>query len=285
MLLVTRAQWGARPSRYPLVHIGSTRGVKVHYEGTAVPADLAAPEHHTRCDDRMRDLQRSHLANTREDYSDIAYNYVACPHGYTYEGRGLHHKTAANGNQTLNMAHYAVCAMVGSEGLTHPTDAQLAGIRDAIELLRLHGGAGDEIRGHRDGYATACPGGPLYAWVQAGAKRPAGAGGAKSPAEKPAPSARPRVDLSHVVAAAKRDPNLRQGGTTYKAEVLRVERALHAEGLLAEKWVDGSFGTRTLGAYTAWQKRCGYHGSAADGIPGKASLKRLGDKHGFTVVD
>ncbi|HEY5837180.1 MAG TPA: peptidoglycan-binding protein LysM, partial [Streptomyces sp.] len=48
---------------------------------------------------------------------------------------------------------------------------------------------------------------------------------------------------------------------------------------------DGSFGTRTRDAYAAWQRHCGYTGPAADGIPGKASLARLGEKHGFKVVD
>lgn len=170
MKLVTRAQWGARPSKYDLVFIASTKGVKVHYEGTEVPVDLV--DHHELCDDRMRAIQASHLANVKEDYSDIAYNAVVCPHGSVYEGRGLHHRTGANGNATLNVAHYAVCAMVGDSGLTVPTAGQLAGIRDAIEWLRAEGGAGTEIRGHRDGYATTCPGGPLYAWVQAGAPRP-----------------------------------------------------------------------------------------------------------------
>lgn len=176
MKLVIRSQWGAKPSRYDLVYIASTKGVKVHYEGTAVPASLAEPDNHTKCDDRMRALQASHLANTKENYSDIAYSAVVCPHGYVYEGRGLHHLQAANGNQPLNHAHYSVCGMVGSEGLTKPTTAQLNGIRDAIEWLRAHGGAGDEIRGHRDGYATTCPGEPLYKWVQQGAPRPAGSG-------------------------------------------------------------------------------------------------------------
>lgn len=174
MKLVTRSAWGAKPSKYTLVYIAATEGTKVHYEGTAVPASLANPENHSKCDDRMRDIQASHLANVKEDYSDIAYNFVVCPHGYVYEGRGVHHKTAANGNQTLNHNHYSVCAMVGDSGLTKPTDAQLGGIRDAIELLRNKGGAGDEIKGHRDGYATACPGEPLYAWVKKGAPRPAG---------------------------------------------------------------------------------------------------------------
>lgn len=101
-------------------------------------------------------------------------------------------------------------------------------------------------------------------------------------APKPAP--KPSVSLAHVVYAARHDPAAAQGHTTYKAEVLVVERALAAEKLLASQYVDGSFGTKTVAAYAALQRRYGYSGSAADGIPGKTSLQRLGDKHGFTVT-
>ncbi|MFF4952276.1 peptidoglycan-binding protein LysM [Streptomyces chattanoogensis] len=91
------------------------------------------------------------------------------------------------------------------------------------------------------------------------------------------------VDLSNVVAAAKRDPGLPQGGTTHKADVLIVERALHAEGLLGATWVDGSFGTLTKTAYAKWQRKLGYSGADADGIPGNASLSKLGARHGWKV--
>lgn len=104
--------------------------------------------------------------------------------------------------------------------------------------------------------------------------------GATVPAPAPATV---YVDLSNVIAAAKRDPRLSQGGTTHKADVLRVERALQREGLLAAMWADGSFGTKTREAYTKWQRRCGYSGTAADGIPGKASLTKLGARHGWKV--
>jgi peptidoglycan hydrolase-like protein with peptidoglycan-binding domain len=40
--------------------------------------------------------------------------------------------------------------------------------------------------------------------------------------------------------------------------------------------VDGLFGAMTQDAYRAWQRRCGFRGSDADGIPGKISLQRLG---------
>ncbi|MEU6952062.1 peptidoglycan recognition family protein [Streptomyces sp. NPDC045714] len=168
MKLVTRAQLGWPASAAPSQ--SSTKGVKVHYEGTAVSTKLLTD--HDACLDEWKNIRRSHLANTAENYSDVAYNYAACPHGYLLEGRGLRRRTGANGNQALNTAHFAILGLVGSSGLTEPTDAMLAAIRDGIDLLR-NNGAGNEIKGHRDGYATACPGGPLYAWVKKGAPRPA----------------------------------------------------------------------------------------------------------------
>ncbi|MEU3459179.1 peptidoglycan-binding domain-containing protein [Streptomyces sp. NPDC006733] len=98
------------------------------------------------------------------------------------------------------------------------------------------------------------------------------------------PPAKPLVALARVIAAADRDPGLPQGGTTYPADVLIVERALHAELLLNATWVDGSFGVRTKSAYADWQRRCGFSGRAVDGIPGRESLTRLGTLHDFTVV-
>lgn len=276
MKLVTRSQLGWPASAAPIQT--STKGVKVHYEGTEVSTRLLTD--HEACIAEWKAIRKSHLANTKENYSDIAYNYGACPHGFLLEGRGIGKRTGANGNQDLNRAHYAIVGLVGSEGLTEPTDAMLGAIRDGIELLRKHG-AGTEIKGHRDGYATSCPGGPLYAWVQKGAPRPAGTVTETTPAK-------PRVSLAHVVYAARHDPAAAQGHTSYKAEVLTVEKALKAEGLLSSTYVDGSFGTKTVEAYARWQRSPaggGYVGNAADGIPGKESLKRLGARHGFNVAD
>ncbi|WP_435613287.1 peptidoglycan-binding protein [Streptomyces sp. bgisy159] len=105
--------------------------------------------------------------------------------------------------------------------------------------------------------------------------------GSSMSAAKPS---KPVVSLAHLLTARRKDIPARTGHTTYKAEVLVVERALQAEGLLAAKWVDGSWGTKTDAAYAAWQRRCGYHGSAADGVPGIASLRRLASKRGFTAT-
>ncbi|WP_031189800.1 MULTISPECIES: peptidoglycan recognition protein family protein [Streptomyces] len=277
MKLVTRAQLGWPASAAPAQ--ATTKGVKVHYEGTAVSTKLLTD--HAACIAEWKAIRASHLANKVENYSDVAYNYAACPHGYLLEGRGVGRRTGANGNQNLNRAHYAIVGLVGSSGLVTPTDAMLGAIRDGIDLLRQHG-AGPEIKGHRDGYATTCPGASLYAWVQKGAPRP---GGATTPSKPP--SSKPTVSLAHVVAAARKDPPAAQGHTTYKAEVLLVEKALQAEGYLPADYVDGSFGTKTVSAYARWQRSPaggGYVGKDADGTPGKASLQRLGARHGFTVT-
>jgi hypothetical protein len=101
------------------------------------------------------------------------------------------------------------------------------------------------------------------------------------------PAAKPKVSLAHVVYAARHDPAAAQGHTTHKAEVLTVEKALRAEGLLPSEYVDGSFGTKTITAYARWQRSPaggGFTGDAADGIPGEKSLKLLAARHGFQVV-
>ncbi|ANZ19960.1 CHAP domain-containing protein [Streptomyces noursei] len=99
---------------------------------------------------------------------------------------------------------------------------------------------------------------------------------------QPPAKAKPVVSLAHIRAAAVRDPDRGPGGTTYPSDVRPVESALHAEGLLDSKWCDGSFGSMTRIAYANWQQRTGV-GGPPDGIPGIASLRLLGNKHGFTV--
>lgn len=111
----------------------------------------------------------------------------------------------------------------------------------------------------------------LLAWANPAAPKP--------PAPKPAP--KPSVSLKHIVYAAKHDPAAAQGHTSHRAEVLLVEKALKAEGLLASQYIDGSFGSKTIAAYAAWQRRT--VPGPYDGIPGKTSLTKLGAKHGFTV--
>lgn len=101
----------------------------------------------------------------------------------------------------------------------------------------------------------------------------------------PKPPAKPKVSLRNVVFAAHHDPTAAQGHQSHPADVRPVEAALKAEGYLSAKYAaDGSFGSLTVAAYAKWQRHLGYAGHDADGIPGKTSLTKLGQKHGFTVT-
>ena len=170
MKLVTRAQWGARDYRRPngatLYSGDKRRGVKLHYLGTPY-----SDRPHTGCAAYVRQIQAQHMDGN--GWSDVGYSFLVCTHGYVYEGRGLRRRNSANGSTSLNDQDYAVLLLVGSSGLTRPTDAQLHGARDAIDYCRKEGPAGTWLGGHRDGYATSCPGDAVYAWAKAGAPRPA----------------------------------------------------------------------------------------------------------------
>jgi hypothetical protein len=104
------------------------------------------------------------------------------------------------------------------------------------------------------------------------------------PPPAPHPVGTTRVSLSAVIAAAKHDAPAAGQPTEHKVDVLPVERALAAEHLLASQYVDGSFGKMTIAAYAGWQRHCGYQGVDANGVPGSASLIKLGARHGFVVV-
>ncbi|MGY0067729.1 N-acetylmuramoyl-L-alanine amidase [Streptomyces sp. QTS137] len=168
MKLVSRSQWGARDYRRPsgaTLYSGKRRGVKLHYLGTPY-----SDRPHAQCAAYVRQIQAQHMDGN--GWSDVGYSFLVCTHGYVYEGRGLHRRNSANGNTSLNNQDYAILLLVGSSGLAEPTDEQLHGARDAIDYCREEGPAGDWLGGHRDGYATACPGDAVYRWVKAGAQRP-----------------------------------------------------------------------------------------------------------------
>ncbi|MGW1979229.1 peptidoglycan-binding protein [Streptomyces sp. NPDC001889] len=262
MQLIRRTAWGA-PATSPTALIAATRGVKVHYLGSAYSSRA-----HDRCDDQVRAIRAAHLADRTQGYSDIAYNLIVCEHGHVFEGRGAHRRTGANGTTLLNRQHYAVCALLGSTGLTQPPAAMLAGLRDAIEYLREHGDAGPEILGHRDGHPTACPGDALYDWVKRGAPRPSAPKPSPTPQPTPAKPPAKRYEPfpgAEFFAGGRRSP-----------VVTAMGRRLVAEGCGRYQVGPGpSWSEADRKSYAAWQRKLGYTGAAADGIPGRASWDRL----------
>jgi len=165
--LVTRAQWGARAREEGETSITDHPSTTFHYVG----GGWEYPWDHSSCDDKVRGIQRDHMDN--RGWSDIAYNYLVCPHDFVYEGRGYDRRSAANGSNSANYASFAVCALWGTESADDPLTN---GMKDAFlyahYILRIRGGATAVIRGHRDWKSTDCPGDQIYAWIQAGCPDP-----------------------------------------------------------------------------------------------------------------
>ncbi|MGI5493895.1 peptidoglycan recognition protein family protein [Microtetraspora malaysiensis] len=248
--LISRAGWGAKPPRGSYTTVRFTRGVKVHYTGGFVSPKIV--DDHRLCIEHVISIQRMHMAGGREQpYMDIGYSMVACPHRRIFMGRGPHNVPAANG-AGLNSLHYAVLALVGNTGFTEPNDELLHAVLDAIDYLREKGDAGREIRGHRDGYSTSCPGGPLYAWIRRGAPRPK--------ESTPAPKPEPEEDPIKIV--------LRDGVPDWVGRTLRVtspmmrgaDVRLWQERLARRGWTidaDGIYGPQSLAVCRGFQRATG----------------------------
>jgi len=152
--LVTRQEWGARDPK-SITRLISGK-VTSHWEG---PHMGVFP--HESCDDKVRGIQNFHMDS--RGWSDIAYNAVACPHGYVFEGRGRGVKSAANGTTAGNAGAFAICYL-GGEG-DEFTEAGKRAMKAGGDWLTF---AGSARNSHRDWKATACPGDAIAGWTAAG---------------------------------------------------------------------------------------------------------------------
>ncbi len=92
--------------------------------------------------------------------------------------------------------------------------------------------------------------------------------------EEPEPTAaQPYVNLGRVRTAFAN----RQDDVTNDTE--QIQRALAAK-LGVTLRTDGIVDEATVKAYAQWQRKCGFSGDAANGIPGKTTLERLGFRVG-----
>jgi hypothetical protein len=182
-----------------------------------------------------------------------------------------------------NRHYYGFEAINRGNGEDPWPEAQLLAIEKAsAAICRAHGWSARSVLRHLDWQPGKIdPRG--VDWTAMLARISTRIGQPKPAAPAPPKPQKPTVDLSRLVAAAKSNPARAGTPVTYSG-VRTVEAALVDAGLLAKKYNDGHFGTVTVQAYAAWQRKLGYSGTAADGIPGRTSLTKLGAKYGFTVV-
>lgn len=162
VVLLTRSDLQLVAPKYR-VGFTSTYGSTAHWEG---PEMGLFP--HAQCAAKWRAIQRFHMAAVSaggRGWSDVAYNFGVCPHGYVLEGRGFGIKSGANGTNSGNATAHAVCYLSG-QGDPFTPEAALA-FRAIFEAID-DGFAGPNRNCHRDWKPTACPGDDICSWVHAG---------------------------------------------------------------------------------------------------------------------
>ena len=172
--IFSRASWGARP---PKAAYSYTVAGHVGIHHTASVADYEAATWDA-CAVRVRAIQTYHM--DVNGWNDIGYAYVVCRHGDVFQAREDDDDATDvwGAHDGFNRGSTSISAL----GYFHPpydqrpTPEQLSAVvslaswiasRRGIDplgrsLYEAFGGAADNVYGHRDVSATACPGDRLY---------------------------------------------------------------------------------------------------------------------------
>lgn len=165
--IIPRFEWGAKPPKDPgLSYMTNPDGWVVHYVGGPMQQDPTRAQSTS----AVHNLQADAMS---EDYIDIEYNFLIDLNGLIFEGRGWQYKSGANGSSNYNGHAWAVCVLMGLDhgelGYQGVGNQLTQEAKDALSWLTregvVHSAATSYVKGHRDVYATHCPGDQTYAFV------------------------------------------------------------------------------------------------------------------------
>lgn len=155
MEIISRSTWGALPwtDQPATVSLDERTEYFTHYDGAAhiTRTGFAIP----------RAIDAEHHGN---GWSGIGYAFVVSQAGEIFEGRGWDLQQAHCPGH--NRSGFGVQIAIGGD--QEPTKEALAASRWLYDEACRRTGRTLAKKGHKDGYATDCPGDKLYAWVQAG---------------------------------------------------------------------------------------------------------------------
>ncbi|MFE1842028.1 peptidoglycan-binding protein [Streptomyces sp. NPDC059515] len=254
--IVSRAAWGAQPwdGTPATVALSQRTEFFVHWHGGPPPYSegVRVP----------REIEKIHLA---QGWAGVGYSFVVDQAGTIYEGRGWSLQGAHCPGH--NISGFGVQVAIG-EG-QKASAAALASVRALYEEACRKTGRTLLPQGHKDGYATECPGPELHAWVHSG--MPAGD---YEPAPAPSDSGSTTTSVARYQVTIN---GLKYGYDAYGDHVTKVGQALVAKGHgdhytagPGPRWTDAD--TKN---YADFQRSLGYSGADADGVPGESSLKAL----------
>lgn len=246
----SRAEWGAAPSRQPVVY-GVVSGVMLHhtdqsnaYTAAQVPGILRA-------------IQRFHQDKRR--WSDIAYNVLVDRFGRAWEGRAGGLTRAVVGGHSFGVTNERIFGLAFIGNFQHsPAPAAMLDTAEQVVAWKflLHGvnpagiawatsGPIPAISGHRDDRGTDCPG--VFVYRRLGEFRGA---------------VRAKMDAARRVAPGGR---LKVTGTLDRPTVQALQRWLGVKA-------DGVLGARTI---RALQERVGAPGTGVRDAATTRGVQRL----------
>ncbi|MGA5019242.1 peptidoglycan recognition protein family protein [Streptomyces griseoincarnatus] len=178
--IVSRKSWGARPWNGDPADVPYSKRSEffVHYHG-GVPAastGVAVP----------RAVEKIHIDQNK--WAGVGYNFMVDQNGTVYEGRGWGLVGAHCPNH--NTSGFGVYVAIGGD--QKPSDAALRSVRALYDEACKRTGKTLAKRGHKDGFATACPGVHLYQWVKDGMPAPKAAEPEPAPEKPKAPAPKPK---------------------------------------------------------------------------------------------
>jgi len=147
---------GQLPTRYPGADysrrsVAGITGVDIHY--TASPSTST-----------VRNIAAYQVGSSaQEDFPAIAYTYIVDGAGVPYRCHDLDRRVWHNGAPGHNETRVGICYIGDHE----PSAAQRAGLRAAIEDCERQLGRKLAVGGHKDNYATTCPGSTWPSWRSA----------------------------------------------------------------------------------------------------------------------
>ena len=156
LLISTRADWGWDPAT-PVRRDVTPLGVTWHYPG---PGRFRFATHDG-CLAQVRAWDKQHRARGS---NGLEYCWLVCQHGYFIEARSTWDRMIArpgsNGTAAANSIRVTGQFMAGTLDAP-PSDQELRWMGEATARARSQS-AGYIVDGHRDHYATACPGDAIY---------------------------------------------------------------------------------------------------------------------------
>lgn len=132
-----------------------------HYTANNHGYAIEEYEDHSLCRNQVRSIQSYHQSIPEQ--SDIEYNALACNHGVLFEGRVLGYKGGANGSADSNKRMPSVCVLLGVND--RPSNAMLNAVAYFHWKVEQRAGRQLVMLGHRQVYATSCPGDIMFDYV------------------------------------------------------------------------------------------------------------------------